>query len=52
MLNRAAALLFLLVFVPLEGLAHGERAMQATTRMRTINWYDVVSISTCSPATR
>ena len=41
MLIRAAPLLFLLVFVPLEGLAHGERAMQATTRMRTINWYDV-----------
>ena len=27
--------------LPQYGAAHGERAQQATTRMRTINWYDV-----------
>ncbi len=33
-------LLLLLIF-PLLAVAHGERAQQANTRMRTINWYDV-----------
>ena len=34
---------FLLVclLLPLESYAHGERAQQANTRMRTINWYDI-----------
>ena len=29
-----------LVF-PITGFGHGERAQQANTRMRTINWYDI-----------
>jgi methane/ammonia monooxygenase subunit B len=30
-----------LLVVPFDGYAHGERAQQASTRMRTINWYDI-----------
>jgi methane/ammonia monooxygenase subunit B len=40
-LNRLVALLLVLICLPLEVYAHGERAQQANTRMRTINWYDL-----------
>ncbi len=40
-MNRFAVLILALLVVPFDGYAHGERAQQASTRMRTINWYDV-----------
>lgn len=33
--------LALSILVPIAAHAHGERAQQASTRMRTLNWYDV-----------
>ncbi len=40
-MNRFAVLVLALLFVPFAGYAHGERAQQASTRMRTIGWYDI-----------
>lgn len=42
MIDRVAiAALLVLALPPMIVCAHGERAMQASTRMRTINWYDI-----------
>ncbi len=40
-MNRLIGFLLLLACIPVNGFAHGERAQQANTRMRTINWYDL-----------
>ncbi|MDA0822807.1 MAG: methane monooxygenase/ammonia monooxygenase subunit B [Proteobacteria bacterium] len=40
-INRLIGLILVLAILPLDSYAHGERAQQANTRMRTINWYDL-----------
>ncbi len=37
----AGLALVLAMLIPIVATAHGERAQQANTRMRTLNWYDV-----------
>ncbi len=40
-MHRLVVLALALSVIPFDGYAHGERAQQATTRMRTIIWYDI-----------
>lgn len=40
-LLRFVSLLMVCLVFPITSFGHGERAQQANTRMRTINWYDL-----------
>ena len=40
-LTLLMSVLITCVIVPITSFGHGERAQQANTRMRTINWYDI-----------